>query len=281
MKVRLLIALVLVLPLLLHAKDKLKPEEVVAQHLKSIGTPEARAAAKTRSAAGKVHMRIMIGGQGQADGRAFIFSEGQHCRVAMPFDFADYWGEHFVFDPAKADVGFAQPSVRSGFGTFIRNYDQVLREGLVTGTLSTAWPLLDLAARQSKLDYDGIKKVEGKEMHQVTYRAKKGQGDMRILLFFEPETFRHVRTTYSMVVSAGLGASPEESSRQTEQRYELEEIFGGFKEVDGLTLPTQWTLRFTSGTATRPMREWVVAFDQIQQNQPIDPKVWVIDQTVK
>jgi hypothetical protein len=29
------------------------------------------------------------------------------------------------------------------------------------------------------------------------------------------------------------------------------------------------------------MREWVVAFDQIQQNQPIDPKVWVIDQTVK
>lgn len=280
MQVRSLIFLAL-LPLLLPAKDKLKPEEVVAQHLNSIGTPEARAAAKSRTATGKTHMRILTGGQGQADGRAFLFSEGQHCRVALPFDFADYWGEHFVFDLNRTDVGFSQPTVRSGWGNFIRNYDSILKEGLVTGALSTAWALLDAAGRQAKLDYDGIKKVEGKEFHQISYRGKKGQGDMKVLLFFETDTFRHVRTTYDMVVSAGLGASPEESSRQSERRFELEENFGGFKTFDGLTLPTQWTVRYTSGNSNRPMREWSMSFDQVLHNQPIDPKVWLIDQTVK
>jgi hypothetical protein len=163
-------------------------------------------------------MRILTGGHGQAAGKAFVFSEGLKCRVAMPFDSADYWGEHFVFEPGKTDVGFAQAGARSGLGNFLRNYDLPLREGLVSGALSTAWPLLDLAGRQGKLDYDGVKKVEGKEVHQLSHKAKSGQGDMKILLFFEPDTFRHVRTLYSLTLSAGLGPSITVSSQQQDTR---------------------------------------------------------------
>ena len=46
---------------------------------------------------------------------------------------------------------------------------------------------------QPKLDYRGLKKIEDMELHEVSYRAKKGSGDLKITLYFEPQLFRHVK----------------------------------------------------------------------------------------
>jgi len=38
-----------------------------------------------------------------------------------------------------------------------------LREGLLGGVLSAAWPLLRLAQQNPKLEYRGLKKMEGRQ----------------------------------------------------------------------------------------------------------------------
>jgi len=73
-------------------------DEVIAAHLASLGTPEARAAVTTRLARGKVQRKLVQGGMGILDGKAFLLGEGNKFRAAMPFTYADYWGEQVLFD---------------------------------------------------------------------------------------------------------------------------------------------------------------------------------------
>jgi hypothetical protein len=257
--------------------EKLKPEELVAKHLASIGTAEKRAAVKTRVAEGASVLRIMIGGTGETEGRAAFLCDGQKFRIGLPTDKFDYWGEQFGFDGSKTEVGFVQPSSRSQLGNFLRRYDQILKEGLVGGALTTAWPLLDVAGRQPRLSYDGLKKIDGKELHRVKYVMKKGQGEVDIFLYFEPETFRHVRSSYNVVRSSPLGADITQSSRQQETRFLLEEFFSDFKEVDGLTLPMSWILKQTNQTGQRTIvAQHEVKLTRVANNAAIDPKDLVV-----
>jgi hypothetical protein len=259
---------------------KISVDEVVAGHLASLGTPEARAAVKTRFAQGKVQMKIIVGGQGNAEGRAYLFGEGRKFRAALPFDFADYWGEHFFSDGDKAVVGFSQPTIRSSLGSFLDRYNSILKEGLAGGVLSTAWPLLDREGRQPKLEYNGLKKVDGKEVHQITYHMKKGQGEEMVTLFFEADTFRHVKSVYDVTLQSRMtGISG--SSKQQEGHYSVEEMFGDFAPVDGVTLPTHWTIRSTVNRDRTTVREWYAVFEKIVHNEPIDPKNFIIDQAPK
>ncbi|MBI1749202.1 MAG: hypothetical protein HY234_05195 [Acidobacteria bacterium] len=262
--------------------EKLKPEDVVAKHLASLGAPEKRAAVKTRVAEGASTLKIIVGGTGETDGRAAFLSEGNKVRIGLPTDKFDYWGEQFGFDGSKTEVAFVQPSRRSQLGDFVRRYDQILKEGLVGGALTTAWPLLDLAGRQPKLSYDGLKKVDGKQLHRIKYVMKKGQGEVDIYLYFEPETFRHVRTSYNVVRSSPIGADITQSSQQQETRFLLEEIFSDFKEVDGVTLPMSWTLKQTNQTGQRTIiAQHEVKLSRVSHNVAIPAKDFVIELRAK
>ena len=57
----------------------LKPEEIVQKHLASIGTPEARAAAKTRVIQAPATYRILVGGSGQSTARLSSSSRSARC----------------------------------------------------------------------------------------------------------------------------------------------------------------------------------------------------------
>lgn len=257
---------------------KASVDEIIAGHLASIGTPEARAAVNTRLARGKVQMKIVQGGVGTLDGGAFLLGEGKKFRVAMPFTYADYWGEQLLFDGSKMTIGFSQPAARSTLGQFLIRAEEIFKEGLVGGVLSPSWALLDLPGRQPKLSYSGLKGVDGRDAHQIVYHMKKGQGEEVITLYFDPETFRHIKTSYEVTISSGMVAKANDSAKQVEGHFMLEEIFSDFAKFDGLTLPQRWTIR-TNIEANRSMvREWNVALEGIIHNQPIDPKTWVLDQ---
>jgi hypothetical protein len=90
----------------------------------------------------------------------------------------------------------------------------------------------------------GREKVNGRELRQVDYTPKK-HTDLEIQLYFEPDTFRHVMTVYSLTISPQMGRSEIATARQQETRYRLEERFADFKSIDGLTLPEKWTIEFT------------------------------------
>src|SRR5215211_2108386 len=67
-------ALAAVSPGTAPAPDKMKPEEVVAKHLESIGTAEARAKAKSHVIIGQAVATFRIGGTGTAEGGSVLAS---------------------------------------------------------------------------------------------------------------------------------------------------------------------------------------------------------------
>ena len=174
----------------------------------------------------------------------------------------------------------------------------MLREGLLGGVLTTAWPLLNLDDRKAKLTVEGLKKVDGEEVYDVRYRPHKST-DLEIHLYFDPRSHRHVETAYSYSVSQGLTSmdpsmqnsgspfpgsdtipvggtgSPETAqARQQQNRFRLVEKFSDFKTVDGVTLPTHYNIQFSqelqNGRTT--LSEWDVKSLEVSNNAPVDAR---------
>jgi len=225
--------------------QKLKPEEILAKHLDSIGTSENRAAAKTLVAVGDAQVKSITRITTPVVGRLVIASSGQKNFWGMSLNSTDYPSEKFSYDGKNAKVGLIKLGYRSTLGNFVQSNNLMLEQGLFGGTLSTAWTMLDVANRKGKLSSEGTKKIDGKEAYVLGY-SPKGGGDVDIKLYFDKETFRHVRTEYKRISSAGIGARPEDSSRYSENRITLTEDFADFKPVGKLTLPHSYHIYYTT-----------------------------------
>ena len=265
--------------------EKVKVEDLVAKHLASIGTPEALAAARNRVTSGTVQLIFRLGNQGQLDGKSNILSEGRLVRIGMNFAAQQYAMEQLAYDGEKVTVGQIEPGRRSQFSAFVYQHDVLLKEGLLGGTITTAWALLDTAGRQPKIAYGGIKKFEGKQLYELKYKAKKGQGDLQVSLYLEPETLRHLASQYRLsqpppmaaAPTATPGFEPTGSGRLKDTIYTIVEQFGDFKSVDSLMLPHSCKMVFTLETQEQTfLTEWNIAITQVAHNAQMDPKYFVV-----
>jgi hypothetical protein len=274
-------------------------DELVAQHLDSIASPTVRAGLKTRVAQAPVRFTILNASVGALEGKAVLVSDGKKLQFMMKLQNNEYRGEQFIFDGDKDKVAFSTArQTRSAFGSFVFVQNAVVQEGLLGGVLTTAWPLLKLDERKAKLSFEGLKKVDGQQLYDLRYRPHKNT-DLEIHLYFDPETHRHVETTYSYSVSQGLTSmdpstmnsgnpfpgsdtipvggtgSPETAqARQQQNRYRLQEKFSDFKTVDGVTLPTHYDIQFTqelqNGRTT--LSDWDLKGLDVSNNVPVDPR---------
>jgi hypothetical protein len=258
----------------LHAGNgAVDAEAVVAKHLAAIGSPEARAAVKTRVVQGVARYKILVGGGGETSGQTGMVSEGRKMRFMMKFP-EDYRGENFLSSDDGIRVAFSNANQsRSPFSAMMLAQDVILKEGLFGGTLSTGWGLLDIGGRRARLIYDGLKRIDGRNLLRLTYIPRKST-DLKIQLFFEPDSFRHVMTTYALEVGNNVGATVIESPTFKADRTLLEERFSEFAAVDGLTLPTHWAIQLTrelpNGSTT--ISNWDLKEESIQQNVTLNPK---------
>lgn len=240
-----LLALCSLLPKL-GAEQKLTPEQLVTLHLQALtaGAPSSRE--QTRDARGTVAVTMPAKASGQLAGTFQLASSPAGSRFSMKFDSDLYEGESFTATGSKVDVGNSQPrtGTRSAIGSFVARYSVIVSEGLLGGVLNTRWPLLDVSGRQAKLGYDGLKDLGGRELHRLRYRAKNNQGALEVQLFFDPKTYRHVASVFSTSQAQGLGATIEGSSQQADIFFRIEERFGRFDDVGGVTLPRTWSLRY-------------------------------------
>ena len=164
------------------AGTDLKPEELIKRHLESVGTPTARAAAQSHLVEGAATYKMLVGGSGQIRGKAVFVSQGRKLHLLLKINTVEYRGEQFICDGDSTSVaGTYSDKSRSDLGEFLRSQDVLLREGLLGGTLSTAWPLLDEGSWKGRVSYEGIKKVEGRELHALHYRPKKSS-DLNVML---------------------------------------------------------------------------------------------------
>ena len=115
--------------------QKMKPEEILAKHVESIGTAEAIAAVKTRLFQGKAQARLINSAVDPAAvGKGYIVSSGEKMVIQMNFEMAtalDYSREHIGFDGNKINAPFITSSNRSALGSFVFSYKETVKHGLL------------------------------------------------------------------------------------------------------------------------------------------------------
>jgi hypothetical protein len=262
-----------------HADDKLKPEDLVAKHLESIGTAEARARVNGTRIKGSCSVSVRLCGEGQVDGQVMLASTHGANLINMNFDIATYAQEAFRYDGKRLATSQLKPGSRTCLSQFFLENEVLFKEGLVGGVLSESWPLLNLAERNPKLEYSGLKKIGDKQLHAIKYNPRKGS-DVKIVLYFDPQTFRHVRSEYSRTVypseqrriaGGGPGLPPPQNQQASPTRIEAYEDFADFKEESNLNLPHTYKFHLAIQSEVRPaVVDWVFTLNNYSFTSPLE-----------
>lgn len=243
-------------------------------------------------------MDIRVGGLGKLGGPAMILAEGDKLRTSFGFGHIQYPRELLIRNGDKLDIAYITPGIRSQLGTALWiHFSRLAQEGLYGGVLTTDWALLDLEKRRAKVRYRGLKTFEERKLHELEYRPKKGV-EYRIRLYFEPETYRHVASSYRLTIPAGVGRGLMHVQQgpvfgaadgpADNTRIQLIETFSEFKEVDGLTLPHHYRITLNESAATgmdsgagfAPRNgfagHWEIKIDRISHEHRITPQAFAI-----
>jgi len=254
------------------AADKISVDELISKHLDSIGPARARSTAGSRLVAGTTHVTFRARGVAQADGGAVLASDGPRSMVTMKFDSSQYPYEKIGFDGNKVTAFQLHPGDYSRLGGFVRSAPEIFKEGLIGSTLSSAWPFLGYPDRKLKVEIAGIRKVNNRPAYEVKYGIRGGS-DLTVTLFFDVETFQHVRSVYKKELPAqmgqgGAGAGTggaggvdrigRVSEANSNAMYELTEDFSDFKTEGELTLPHTYKIKFEQVGSSTQVSEWVL-----------------------
>lgn len=251
--------------------QKLKAEEIIAKHLEAIGGAETLQSISTRVSQGTVVVTFKEPGTGQLGGRVVLASEGPKNMMAMAFDNAtNYPHERIAYDGKDVSGGYVHPGSRSSLGDFLLTHQAILKQGIWGGELSQAWMLLN-PNRKVKVEAGGMKKIGDRQAYQL--KCYPSGSDLKISMYFDAETFHHIRTEYERSVIAQMGGTPETSANQSETRYKLIEEFSDFKKEGGLTLPHAYkiNLEITSGRAGAVKAQWELVLSEFKFNQHLEP----------
>lgn len=278
------------------AEDQVTPKQVVAVHLKSIGSPEALAALKTLAFVGTTSVEFIQGGHGSMSGTSMCVSEGNKLAIVFKYGDINYPGEYFAYNGKDVSVGHINPGQRSPLADFLFQHNGIMKEGLLGGIFSGGWPLLNLQEKQGDLTYREAK-IDGRRLHEIEYRPKQSLRDMKIKLYFDLETYRHVRTEYRVRVRDDMSASPGGFGMRTgkyqaagpddngfetlhgglpDSIYVLTEKFDDFKKVGAMTLPHSYTMDYSlEGQGHSFIARWTMKAVQWAFNRTYDDLIFV------
>jgi hypothetical protein len=247
------------------AEERVTAKTLLTKHLNSLGDGEARGKVISRVAQGKVVFAETIQHSLRIEGSATLLSQGNKHKSDFKYGIPQYPGEQFVFDGKAPIIAMVDNSTRSRLGDFLFMQEEILRDGLWGGVLSTAWPLLKGSEVESTLKVEGLKKVDGVELLVVSYNPKKraSRGDLKIRLYFDPTSYRHVRTVYTLTTLQ----DSEDHSDPGQVTTTVEERFSDFRDVDNLSLPLHWDIRYrVEPRKLAKEYQWDVVFSAVIHN---------------
>jgi hypothetical protein len=258
------------------APDKVKPEEIVAKHLAAIGPADALTAIKSRVMIGTSTASTGVQSGNipvEITGPAQFASEGEKVVFAMIFNSKTYPHEKAGFNGEKLTVGILAAGRRSELGDFLVAHSAIFKQGLIGGVLSSAWPLLGSDAKSLKLSYAGTKTVNDRPAHELKMRSV---GDLQVSLFFDTETFQHLRTEYKYTIPAPMATVATDSPNMKESHFKLMEDFSDFKTTGSkLTLPHTYKLSLTTESVRGTKSyTWKMNFLQFAFNQPLEAEAF-------
>jgi hypothetical protein len=127
-----------------------------------------------------------------------------------------------------------------------------------------------LRVTNPRLKYAGTKKINNQQVCVLNYYPRD-TSFLGITLYFDRETFQHVRTEYEKVVNAGMVTQNEVAASQQETRYKMIEEFSDFKTEAALSLPHTYRLQLSiSSQRGSLLQEWAVTLTQVAFNDVLD-----------
>ncbi len=257
-------------------KEKITTQELIEKHLNSIGPAEALKSVKSIMAVGESKAIFKGRGSGLTDGIVVMASQGKRNMIGMKFRNPDHQFDTMGYDGNNFSVGFAKPGTRSVLGGFLRVNEKTFKKGILGGVLSTSWELLNYDSKIGKLKYKGTSKDDGKTLYKFDYNLRSGS-DLEVMMYFDSETFQHVKTIYTRVFSSGMGSTSginqgasrvDNSARQSETRHKFTETFSDFRVESGLTLPHTYEMFLEIQTGNGNTKDhYTMQFTQFVFNQ--------------
>ena len=103
--------------------QKIRPQELIARHLKAIGAADSGSARQSVLAQGVGELEVLVGGEATAAGEAQLVSQGRNVRYSLVLGRSDYPGEHFAVLNDEIGVAYTTPGRRSFLGEFFFGSD--------------------------------------------------------------------------------------------------------------------------------------------------------------
>ncbi|MEP6944798.1 MAG: hypothetical protein ABJA02_02690 [Acidobacteriota bacterium] len=261
--------------------EKLTVDEIVARHLVSLGTPDAIKASTSRVMTGKGTLVSKIGTGFMLEGTTQLASTPEGELFAMIFDNSVYPYEKLGFD--GRDITYGLPSGKPTLlVNFVRAQNAIMKDGLFSGALSARWPLLDLkSGPKVKLETAGTAKVGDILCYKLKYSSSRS-GDLKVTLFFDAATFRHVRTEYGYTVEPSIGTSSTDvRSSSRVERYNMSEDFSEFKKAGDLVLPSVYKVIVSNegqieSTTGANIREWTFKIDNVYFSEKLTREMFKV-----
>lgn len=258
-----------------RAQD-LKAEEIVAKHLASIGGPERLKELKNMMLLGTSQFESKLP-QRQLAGKVAIVSDTANLLFISSFAAENYQFEKIGWFDGKIKIPFVNPGVRSPLGDFINENPNILKHGLFGGAMSLQWSLLKNNLKKGAVKAAGRKNVGERPAHVLEYFVEGSSGALSIRLFFDAETFRHLRTQYRETVADRIGNFGS-FGRNNGFETELTEDFSDFKAFEGVTLPTAAKVHYVVMSSKGTYEyDWIFRVNDVKFNQTLKENFFNFD----
>jgi hypothetical protein len=246
---------------------KLSADEIISKHVASIGAPKPEAlTSRVLVGTGEFSSKVRpekVGGPVQ------FASAGSKLLLAFIFNANNYPYDKIGFDGKDLSIAALPGGGYSPLDNFLKSNKVIVRRGLFGGVLSQSWPLVT-RDKEVKFEAAGTSKIDNKNAYKLKV-SFSGIGDMSVVLYFEPETFRHVRSEYFYRTGQLTTPNPNRPGQiggMAPESYTLTEDFSNFTKVDDFVLPMTYSLVYESQAGKA--LNWTINFTQVYNNQTID-----------
>jgi hypothetical protein len=253
-------------------EEKLTASQIIAKHLESIGTPEKRALSRT--IVGTTTSEVIVPELTQKvkfniQGKNAISSDNNKILFLMAFASKNYPQEQMAFDGKDFTYAPIPNLLLAPLTSLAMESNELIKEGLLGGTLSTSWCLQNLAInKKAKVTLASNKKVNDRETYIIEFMPEK-MSLTNIKIYIDKNTFQHFRTEYKKTFfrQGGLdrtGVGDEAT---------LTEEFSDFKSENGLNLPHTYEIRYELNNYRA---KWKTIFSTFLFDQKIDPTYFIV-----
>lgn len=257
------------------AKDP-TPAEVLAKHYASFGPAEKVASVKTMfvGGAGSFEARTPVVRGG---GKAAVVSDPTNLYFIMSLNSREYPFEKIGMFGDKVSLPFVMSGQRSMLGSFLQEHSTILSESLFGGATSLRWITNVAAGSKLKMAFGGTKKINDRKAYAIDVFTGSGSSEFKVRMYFDVENGRHMRSEYKR----DLPVRKITFGRQNEigdARLELTEEFSDFKDSDGLMLPYDYKVTYTSNNGDQNYTaSWGVKVINYVFNQKLAPDFFTFD----